>query len=180
MSLFRTGAIVAIMFLVNGSATLLAETEGSSKDIGNGAILTLSNELRNIRVLLEQNLRVSLDAIQASKLNAAVLYLQFRTRRIEVLEEQLRDFKKMKMQAESEVASFEKNRESLNAQLRALAEEGQDAAVGMMAGLEIELDRSKEKVKQLEITILDIENEIAETRRELFGLQEFVDNAFDL
>jgi hypothetical protein len=126
-------------------------------------------------------LRASLEERERyRKLDLAIAYLQFRSRRIEGLERELRTTEETRASTSEGLA---RRREQLaELETRAGAESGRDAerTAMMTEQLRLVVGTLETQLDRLERTALDLQNDVADARRELLRFEEYVLENLDL
>jgi chromosome segregation ATPase len=133
-----------------------------------------------------ETLRASIDELTAvlreqisgqerrEQLQLAIAYLQFRSRRIESLEGELRRLEERRSSHEQQVGR-------LTGEVEAAERRLQDLTTEQAEGWERQVDRMQRAIEaetgaidRLDVRIIDLENEILDGRRQLIALEDFV------
>jgi len=164
MILQRTMLSVVVLGIALG-----AGAQGATQDLEQ-----IQTILERIATALEEQNRLQRENLVNQRLSAAVDYLQFRSRRIEELESEIRTTEKARNATEDQIERIEKQIEEFENRLadanqddRRSFESFLDRAPKMLEGQRHRLDRHDTR-------ILELENEILSDRRDLQELEDFV------
>mgnify|MGYP001815360113 CR=1 FL=1 len=166
-----TWHVVMIIFVTVtfGSASGWSEGPPSTTDCED--LKTLNASIQELASVMRQS------AAQDKKyqeLELAVAYLQFRSRRIEILEQELRRAEERKASSEGqlerineELARYERNLPNISEEEALRTREAVEQVDRMVAFEEAKIDR-------LELEIIDLQNEIAEGKLQTIYLEDYL------
>lgn len=107
------------------------------------------------------------------KLNLAIAYLNFRSRRIEMLEQDLQEARTSKDQIESTLNVWLQQREDLDNEDSSLPTE---ETRQRREELKVRIDLVKSRVSQIDSDIVNLENKIYQLQDQIDSVEEFVQN----
>ena len=166
--------------LILFSLLLLLPFTATAQTPGDGQTQASQPMTELIQLLKEQQLRDA-QAYRLQKLEIAVSYLDFRSRRIEAREQELKELKHYRERIEEVIVKLKENPEqwdrsrkqpSLNPQ----SEQSSD----LESRVEFQINQLKERLDRNESEIIILENEILELNRDLVGLEAFVEKNLKL
>jgi chromosome segregation ATPase len=120
--------------------------------------------------LLEQ----SAAQTRRDEVQLAIAYLQYRSRRIESLEQELRRFEDRRSSAEQRVERLEGELEASEQRLDEMTSEEGGRWRQQIARLRRAIESEKDSLDRLDTRVIDLENEIIDGRRRLAAFEEFV------
>ncbi len=171
MFLFRcvsSGFLVACL-LVSPAAALETAAGGSAAVAAELEALTASIE--RLTAILEAQSGSEKEDLLYQKLNLAIAYLNFRSRRIEMLEQDVQQARAAKGQIESTLTVWLQQREELADADSAIASE---EVRQRRDEIQMRIDLVRERVARLDDEIVSLENRIYELQGQIDSVEEFV------
>lgn len=145
-----------------------------------GCAAELTSELRQLRGLLGELADADREDLELRRLTAAVMYLELRTRRVDALETRIEALRDDQRDIADQVEMYERNREMFESHIAELAEDSPDEAERVRSQLEAEISAAAARLDDVERRILDLENQVAAARRDLTGLEDYVNQGFGM
>jgi len=110
----------------------------------------------------------------ARKLDTAIAYLNFRSRRIERLEQDLQELRTMRDRMDTFVVKMEETRQLEEAQTRSSVSLSDDEAEKRRQEHELSMKMMKERINRTEQEIVTVENTIQDLQEEISSVESFV------
>jgi chromosome segregation ATPase len=164
--------------------SMFTQTAGAADDADTAEIIAL--EIRNLstsvdrltRLLYDQGQQEQQDVI-LRKLDIAVAYLNFRSRRIEMLERDLQNNQTMKTRLEDIIKQWEGRLEQIEEQERANNGNSSDDQLSRQEAQE-QLKMLKQRLARTDAKIIDFDNRVIELRNQLDDVEAFVERHLEL
>ena len=143
-------------------------------------VFQMTQSLEELIQLLKENKANTDSAAELQKLEIAVNYLSFRSRRIESKEQDLRDKKLARDRIQELVARIKENPEQWERLDNNAQRQNQIQPMSQESALDYRLRQLEERIETLDSEIIALEMEIADLNRELSEFEEFVERQLKL
>jgi len=175
---FRYPLIVVLMLL---PSIVGAAPTGDPAAVDNDAVATelraLAGSIDRLTQVLESKSVSDEQDTLLQKLNLAVAYLNFRSRRIEMLEQDVQSAKNARAQIESTLNVWLKQQQEMEVDDQPLVDE---AARQRNEEFEMRINLLKERVTRIDNEIIVLENKIYELQDQIDSVEQFVQKNLDL
>ncbi|PLX80650.1 MAG: hypothetical protein C0615_00580 [Desulfuromonas sp.] len=175
---FRYPLIVVLMLL---PSIVGAAPTGDPAAVDNDAVATelraLAGSIDRLTQVLESKSVSDEQDTLLQKLNLAVAYLNFRSRRIEMLEQDVQSAKNALAQIESTLNVWLKQQQEMEVDDQPLVDE---AARQRNEEFEMRINLLKERVTRIDNEIIVLENKIYELQDQIDSVEQFVQKNLDL
>lgn len=134
----------------------------------------LTAAVERLADLEEENRQLEEQEVLARKLDTAIAYLNFRSRRIELLEQDLQEMRVSRNQMDTILMRFEEKKELLDAEARSGTIGSNAEAVKARQEHELRIKLFQERMAQLDEEMVRLENKILELQDEISSVESFV------
>ena len=166
-------SFVVILLLICFSFTSVPAHE--SADSENASVVTelsaLAASIERLTSVLESQPGAGDKDLLYQKLNLAIAYLNFRSRRIEALEQDVQATRSAKAQIESTLNVWLERQQEMSASDSGLASE---EARQRNDDVQMRIDLVKERLERLDSEIVNLESKIYELQGQIDSVEEFV------
>lgn len=170
MSKFLT---VAVLFLLLLSSSPAAASEQNS--LSPASVDALTSAINRLATALEAEQKSANNKESLEKLNLAIAYLSFRSRRIETLERDITAIKNTRNNIEEAQKSWNERILSLEERQKQNVGGGSDDLKKMIEDSRTQLAAFKERQSRLGEEIIQLENRNYELQREISSIEKFVE-----
>lgn len=164
---------VFVLLLVCFSFTSVPAHESASSESASVAteLRTLAASIERLTSILESQAGGSSQDLLNQKLNLAIAYLNFRSRRIEALEQDVQATRSAKAQIESTLNVWLERQQEMTANDSGLPSE---EVRQRNDDVQMRIDLVKERVERLDSEIVNLESKIYELQGQIDSVEEFV------
>jgi chromosome segregation ATPase len=167
----RPIVLVAVLAMTSLSAPAPARGETGEPSIDCQSLEAVRSSIDELAATLREQIAAQ---SKRDELQLAIAYLQFRSRRIESLEQELRRLEERRASVEGQIERMQGEVEAGEQRMQDAPPEQSEGWRRQMARLQRLVEAEEEEVDRLELRIIDLENEILEGRRQLTTFEDFV------
>ena len=134
----------------------------------------LTAAVERLADLQESNRQLEEQEVLARKLDTAIAYLNFRSRRIELLEQDLQEMRVSRNQMDTILMRFEEKKELFDAEARSGTIGSNTEAVKARQEHELRIKLFQERMAQFDEEMVRLENKILQLQDEISSVESFV------
>ena len=143
-------------------------------------VFQMTQSMEELIQLLKEDKTQSVNAAELQKLEIAVTYLSFRSRRIESKEQELREKKLAKDRMQALVAKIKDNPKQWEHFDRTAQRQNQIQPTSQESPVDYRLRQLEERIETLESEIITLEMEVTDLNRELSDFEAYVQKKLEL
>lgn len=163
--------ILALIFICLMSVPVTAQQPGAgSEDVAN-ELRALTASVDRLNAILEAQAGSVEQDMLFRKLNLAIAYLDFRSRRIEALEQDVQESRNAKAQIESTLNIWIERQKEMAGNEPGLS--GEEARL-RNEEFEVRIELIRERIERLDDEIVSLESKIYELQSQIDSVEEFV------
>lgn len=169
------GAFFGATFVLLGLAASVGVVYGDAGSMGLATEMKkLTAAVERLADLQEANRQLEEEEVLARKLDTAIAYLNFRSRRIELLEQDMQEMRVSRNQMDTILMRFEEKKELLDAEARSGTLGSNAEAVKARQEHELRIKLFQERMAQFDEEMVRLENKILELQDEISSVESFV------